>query len=133
MIGLVWLTNWAAVVGIWKYVLLRTIEKVVKQIRVNHLGPTKKNLKICKTGKIIVLRIHIHMGKKGKSTFYSHYDPSIKYTVILECNPNIECFYIMGKVMIHNFYTSLTSDLHPKKSNSLNLLVPTWLFASILL
>ena len=36
---------------------------------------------------------------------------------------------IMEKVMLHNFYTSLTSDLHPTKSNPLNLLVSTWLFA----
>ena len=41
--------------------------------------------------------------------------------------------YIVEKVMIHNFYSSLTSDLHPTKSNPLNILVQPWLFASILL
>ena len=41
--------------------------------------------------------------------------------------------YIIELVMIHQFYSSLTSDHQPKKSYHLNLLVPTWLFASILL
>ena len=37
-----------------------------------------------------------------------------------------------GKRYDTYFYTSLTSDLKPTKSNPLNLLVLTWLFASIL-
>ena len=41
--------------------------------------------------------------------------------------------YIVEKVMIHEFYPSLTSDLQPTKSNPLILLVQPWLLASILL
>ena len=41
--------------------------------------------------------------------------------------------YIVGKVMIHGFYPNLISDLQPKKSNPLILLIQPWLFASILL
>ena len=41
--------------------------------------------------------------------------------------------YIIDLVMVHQFYSDLTSNHQPKISNQLKLLVPDWLFASILL
>ena len=45
----------------------------------------------------------------------------------------VDVGYIIDFVMVHQFYSTVTSDHQPKQSNHLNLLVPDWLFASSIL